>query len=298
MATLWANNGKIVVNADGHIVACGNCPCVCYPQLLEAIRERQLATARTVWAVDAEKTLEECIAEVDALAPLFLAAAYTGGESAPAVNSGTYADAAADYCELYDLTILLMSSLTLSCGASGISLYEGGRGWITAGNGTSSALAKTAAETAWPVSYNRAEGDVPDAVLQAETIQTYAVDATPPYLAAIIAMEASILVTPPTDTISRAARVFALISQSLTYDTYGLHSFEANHWCLYAETASGTWADWSTGYWPTDNPPDILTPWCADPTEGVPSDIHGWKVFKEDIRVIIDWDFAHHPAPP
>lgn len=44
MGTLWISDGKIVI-ADGQIVVCDECPCDgdCYADVLEAIRERQLA---------------------------------------------------------------------------------------------------------------------------------------------------------------------------------------------------------------------------------------------------------------
>jgi hypothetical protein len=112
--TFWIKDGKFVINATGFVV-CDHCPCEdpCYEDVIAAIRERQIASGRTVWAEvpSPAKSLSQCIIETNEFALLFVGEPYDcNGTDLPLRCSIDYANDALDFCELYDLLLDLQDT--------------------------------------------------------------------------------------------------------------------------------------------------------------------------------------------
>jgi hypothetical protein len=105
MSTAWINSaGAGIIDANGNLLLCESCPCAdCETQCMNAIRERQSAAGHTRWADGVTKTLAEAISETNGLASDHFIQPWSGGSSAPAFWSTSYANGVADWCELRDL---------------------------------------------------------------------------------------------------------------------------------------------------------------------------------------------------
>ena len=119
MGTAWITSmGKGIVDGGGHLLLCDECPCGggfdCEAAVKEAIRERQPPAGRTQWTVleAAAKNFVECVDEVGAIAPSFTLETISEGDYVgPAPLSSTYAQNAADWCELYEWIRVLLTTV-------------------------------------------------------------------------------------------------------------------------------------------------------------------------------------------
>jgi hypothetical protein len=73
-----------------------------------ALRERQLATGRSPWAIGSSYTFAQYQAEVNALAPYFVAGTYSGGASTPTLQANTVANGAAALADLVPLVSAML----------------------------------------------------------------------------------------------------------------------------------------------------------------------------------------------
>lgn len=130
MATFWINLGKWVL-CGGKFAVQGACPCGdCYADVIAAIRERQIVAGRSQWPAvpDPEKTLGECIAEVNAMAPTFYQVYSWPTVALPVAWSSSYATGATDFCDLLDLIKALVTTYKTTT----LDDWERGLGEVTA----------------------------------------------------------------------------------------------------------------------------------------------------------------------
>jgi hypothetical protein len=293
---IWKNAaGHLLVNANGHVIICDVCPCGddCYTDLIESIRERQPVINRTVWASGVTKTLAQCITEVNLFAQEFISGIYTGGASDVVMRTSSYATGAADFCELYERVKLLVTTKIVGSSASGTLAFLTGRGWWgenTAHHDKSFAYCRTQAEASWPMTYTFSSGNLSEVHTRQQKFGEYD---TEPFYAELVVAESPLTITPRIATIDRAARVFGKIEALAEYDNYGYHSYTAGTWNVIMTNAAGTWADWSTGYYPTANPPSMPSPWCADPPTWNTATTRGWKITRSNTYALLDWDFVY-----
>jgi len=79
--------------------------------VLAAIRQRQMAANRTVWAEGSSHTLEQYAAEANALGPSYAVGTYSGGASLPTMQSNTVADGAVDLWDIYAVLVAMRTTL-------------------------------------------------------------------------------------------------------------------------------------------------------------------------------------------
>lgn len=111
--------------------------------VLDAIRERQLAAGRSVWAEGSEHTFSEYQTEVNALGPSFVDGTYSGGSAEPTMMSATCASGSTLLADLY---VILCSMLSTKHSATIPGLYGW---WYVTGYEGSAETAKGLVESNW-----------------------------------------------------------------------------------------------------------------------------------------------------
>lgn len=306
MGTLWIKNGHLII-ANGKFVVCDTDPCTadCYTDVIAAIRERQGILGRTVWAADAEKTLAQCITEVNAIAPgynsagvavlPFIAGTYSGGASAPTLRTSSYATGAADFCALYALVCALVTTKVPFTSSSSTGLFR----WYSSSSNVQWNGRASDASSSYDFStlVSTAEANWSNAGGVGFGSNTYYAAKVPKRSginrsATINGYQQTLYVTGLATSTSRAARAFVRVAHDGGeghFHALGYHSIGEDEYGLIASQSAGSWATWSLT-WPESGTLSRPSPWPGDPVDSNATR-HDFEV--KERFLLVDWSFTH-----
>jgi hypothetical protein len=289
--------------------------------VLPGIIERQTAVGRTVWESAAEPTLEEAIAEVNALAPSFADPSYDGTGS-PTNYESTHASAASNWQELYVLLCDLQTQeLQHGAGTPGWSYVAGEtnapttRGKVGTGFAfaleeevaASIAAVRSAAEATW--GYGGSFGFC-GAFLE-DVVISYLDGGEPEYLvyAFMAAATASASVRVPALAVAHSARMYCATAtppygfivgiepvdpSTSEFHKLGYDVADSGVKTKLWDSAAGTWTAVATGQFPDADLP-MPAPWPAT-NAAVHGHLRGWYYDLDNAVVLVDWTFAAQTA--
>jgi len=297
VGSFWKLDGKVIVDGAKHPIFCETCPCDvtpdCYADVIAALRERQRVLdyvfSIDVWpeVPDPKKTLAKCIAETNKLAPYFVSGTYSGGSGEPTMRSGSYANGAADFCELYVLIKALVETRV-----------DPGEGYMSSASATTykgwsrSTSSFTAAKAGAEADWGEDPGGAMALVYRKLTYNS-------PYRIAEEGVHPiAWTITPTYASIARSARVFAKFRAFTGYERTGSsiwddqgYSVSQDTWLTKSQWAcsAGSWSSWTSDAWPAS----ISEPntWPDDPTVNGKENIRGASYY--DAFCLMDWSFKH-----
>jgi len=315
MGTAWITSmGKGIVDGDGHLLLCDECPCGggfdCEAAVREAIRERQPPAGRTQWTVSeaAAKSYTECRNEVGLIAVSFtLDDMDEGFYSGPRPLSSSYGSSAADWCELYEwIRVLTTTVLTVDIATNYLSRAQGWFERLAGQNWSSSYPASGTTIFGMPWSHLISNC----AVLWTQ----HGSNRNSPRCRCILTNDAATGQSATTNAKGVILRLYApgcatTVSARvyLLFNDYGMGTFANQGWTAYGEGQysllweTDTWGQWFDGAgkewkmwtgneWP-ERPIAFPSTWPPDPGDPFSTTAVGMR--GSMLCYLLDWDFVY-----